>query len=149
METQMKPSLFEQNLIRIIDSYDSLGVYRNFTNEQKIVRSFLLTKEEKQEMDSCGHLSEKYKAQITLFFQAVALTIEQTSGKMVSSILEVNDEGFGRAVLYSGRLVLLSKGLRGTMQFGYTKIEKALKEGEKYVTDGISWIQRYPEIVLL
>lgn len=149
METEISSSLFARNLLRIIDSYDSLGVYRNFTDEEKFNRTFLLSNEEKQQMLSCGHLDEKYKAQIALFFQAVALTIEQQSGKMVSSIIEINDEGFGRAILYSGRLVLISKGLRGTMQFGYTKIEKAIKEGEKYVADGLSWIERYPEIVKL
>ncbi len=147
MEVELVASSFAKNLIRVIDSYDSLGVYRNFTPEQKMARSFLLTNEEKQQMISCGHLDDKYKSQITLFFQAVALTIEEETGKMVSSIMEINDEGFGRAVLYSGRLVLLSKGLRGTMQFGYTKMEKAIKEGEKYVADGCSWIEKYPEVV--
>ncbi|HBI02789.1 MAG TPA: hypothetical protein DDY49_02005 [Paenibacillaceae bacterium] len=33
------------------------------------------------------------------------------------------------------------------MQFGYTKMEKAIKEGEKYVADGCSWIEKYPEVV--
>ncbi|HBI02788.1 MAG TPA: hypothetical protein DDY49_02000 [Paenibacillaceae bacterium] len=103
MEVELVASSFAKNLIRVIDSYDSLGVYRNFTPEQKMARSFLLTNEEKQQMISCGHLDDKYKSQITLFFQAVALTIEEETGKMVSSIMEINDEGFGRAVLYSGR----------------------------------------------
>lgn len=142
-------SVFVDSLAQIIDSYDSLGVYRKFTKEQKIARSFLMTKEEKQQMAACGHVDDKYKAQVTLFFQAVALAVEQRTGKMVSSIVEMNGEGFGRALIYAGRLVLVSKGLRGTQQFSFTDGEKAALEGEKNVTAAIEWLERYPDIAKL
>lgn len=142
-------SPFLVSIVQIIDSYDSLGVYQKLNSEQKLVRSFLLTKEEKEQMESCGQIDEKYKAQVTIFFQAAALTIEQRTGKMVSSIVEMNEEGFGQAMLSAGRLILLSKGLRGTQQFAYTDAERVNKAGEKTITAAIEWIERYPEIVNL
>lgn len=138
---------FLDNLVQIIDSYDSLGAYRKFTKEQKLARAFLSTKEEKEKLLSCGQIDPKYKGQVTVFFQAAALTVEKATGKMVSSIIEINEEGFGRGILYAGRLILVSKGLRGTQQFAFTDIEKAVKEGEKTVASAIEWIQRYPDIV--
>ncbi|WP_027417115.1 DUF269 domain-containing protein [Aneurinibacillus terranovensis] len=142
-------SPFLDCLIKVIDSYDSLGTYRKFTPEQKLKRTFLLSEEEQQQMISCGQMSEKLKAQISLFFQAVALRIEQMTGSIVGSMVELNDEGFGRSLVYSGSLILINKGIRGTQQFSFTQIDKVEKKGESYVKTGLTMLEKYPEIKTL
>ena len=137
------------SIVQIIDSYDSFDVYRNLTSEQKLERSFFLTKEEKEHIESCGHIDEKYRAQVSLFFQAVALTIEKQTGNMVSSVVELNDEGFGQAILFSGRLVLFSMGLRGAQQFAFTAANRVDKKGEKIVEEAVGLIKKFPEIINL
>lgn len=140
---------FLESLLAIVGAHDIYGTYRQLSEEQKLSRFFLITPEERAEMESCGKQLEKSKAQTRLFFQAMALAIEQRTGRMVSSIVELNDDGCGRALLYSGRLVLLCKSIRGASPFAFVETERASKDGEKYIASSIEWLDKYPQISLL
>lgn len=136
---------FRSSLVQIIDAYDMYGTYRNLTCDQKLARSFLLTPEDKKQMDSCGQISERLRTQINLFFQSIALNIERVTNKMVSCIVEMNAEGFGRAIIYTGNLILVNKAIRGTQQFAFTTIEKASKQGEKISEIAVKTLERYSQ----
>lgn len=142
-------SKFLKTLGQVISLNDFKGDYRAQTLEEKITSVFILSPSEKEKMGECGLLPQKVKNQITMFFQAVAFVIEQQCGNMISSMVELNDEGFGRAIIYSGRLVALSKSIRGSQQFVFQNIEKIINEGEAYVNEALALIQQYEEIAKL
>lgn len=137
------------SIVQIIDAYDTFNVYKNLTPQQKLERAFLLSNEERETLESCGHIDEKYRAQITIFFQALALTIEKQIGNTVGSIVELNEEGFGQAVIYSGHLVLISMGLRGTQQFAFSDVIRIEKRGDKMIKSALDIVERFPEILKL
>ena len=46
---------------------------------------------------------------IRLIFQAVALAFEKITGVMCSVVMEMSHEGFGRVVVFTGKIVLCEK----------------------------------------
>jgi probable nitrogen fixation protein len=61
-------------------------------------------------------------------------------------VLDLSHEGFGWALVFSGRLILVSKTLRDAQRFGFDSLEKLNAEGEKLVKKGITLAQRFPEV---
>ncbi|OIJ17296.1 hypothetical protein BKP37_01975 [Anaerobacillus alkalilacustris] len=137
---------FQDSILQIINAYDMYGVFQNLSDEQKLNRAFLLSADEKKQMDSCGQISERLKAQINIFFQAVALNVERKTNKMVSSIVEMNSEGFGRALIYSGNLIMVNKAIRGTQQLAFTNMERACKQGDKISELAVKTLDRYSHL---
>lgn len=142
-------SLFLDSLDKVVQGNDALGLYRNLDVAQRLEQMFLVTPEEKQQTEACGLIDPKVKEKIELFFQAVTYAIEQKSGKLVSSIVELNSEGFGRVILYSGRLILVNKSIRGIQKFTFTELKQLDKAGTQYISNALSWLEKYPEIINL
>ncbi len=65
---------------------------------------------------------------------------------MVSPMMKMHHEGFGRLVLTAGRLVVLNKHMRDVHRFGFESLEKLVTEGEKIVSAGVEMIEKFPEV---
>jgi probable nitrogen fixation protein len=76
----------------------------------------------------------------------VGLSIERASGVMVTPMMKMHHEGFGRIVLIAGRLIVVNKQLRDVHRFGFPSMEKLAEEGEKLVAAGVDMINKYPEV---
>lgn len=61
-------------------------------------------------------------------------------------VIDLSHEGFGWALVFSGRLLLVSKTLRDAQRFGFDSLEKFNEEGEKIVQKGIELARRFPEV---
>ena len=83
---------------------------------------------------------------LELFYNAVGLSIERRSGVMVSPMMKMSHEGFGRLVLMAGRLIVVNKQLRDVHRFGFLTMEILAQEGEKFVTAGLDMINQFPEV---
>jgi probable nitrogen fixation protein len=81
-----------------------------------------------------------------LFYNAIGLAIERATGVMVSPMMKLHHEGFGRLVLTAGRLIVFNKFLRDVHRFGFDSMEKLEAEGERIVTDALEWIEKYPDV---
>ena len=65
---------------------------------------------------------------------------------MVSPMLKMSHEGFGRMVLIGGRLIVVNKQLRDVHRFGFDNMGKLAEEGAKYVEAGIDMIGQFPAV---
>jgi probable nitrogen fixation protein len=83
---------------------------------------------------------------LELFYNAVGLSVERATGIMVSPMMKMHHEGFGRLVLTAGRLVVINKHLRDVHRFGFDSLEKLVAEGEKLVAGAIAMIEKFPEV---
>ena len=81
-----------------------------------------------------------------LFFNAVALSIERATGVMISPMLKMSHEGFGRMVLIGGRLIVVNKQLRDVHRYGFDNLAKLAEEGDKFVKSGIEMIEKFPAV---
>ncbi|SEI20237.1 probable nitrogen fixation protein [Rhizobium tibeticum] len=61
------------------------------------------------------------------FYAAVDLAIEERSDSVVSRTMEISQQGFGRVLFSTKRLVLLSKTLRDAHRFGFNTLANAPK----------------------
>jgi probable nitrogen fixation protein len=111
-----------------------------------LLEPYILTKEKRREMPIISDPDPETLWRMELFYNAVGLAIERVTGVMVSPLMKLHHEGFGRLVLTAGRLIVFNKHLRDAHRFGFESVEKLESEGEKIVADGIAWIEKYPEI---
>jgi probable nitrogen fixation protein len=81
-----------------------------------------------------------------LFFNAVCLSIEKATGVMISPMLKMSHEGFGRMVLIGGRLIVVNKQLRDVHRYGFDNLAKLAEEGDKFVKSGIEMIEKFPDV---
>ncbi|WP_034478440.1 NifX-associated nitrogen fixation protein, partial [Paraburkholderia sprentiae] len=83
---------------------------------------------------------------LELFYSAIAVAIERETGQMVSPMMKVSHEGFGRMVLLAGRLVVVNKQLRDVHRFGFASLEKLAEAGAKLLDEAVEVIRRYPAV---
>lgn len=142
------PLPFENCICSILDAHDRFGLLARKTKEEKLKRNFLLDPESESVKGTsapCGIDAGPVRRQAEIFFKAVAMSVDMRSGIPVCSIVEMDDEGFGRAVVYSGRLVLAAQAWRQG-QFGFTKMEDVCREGERLIAAGLEWLEKYPDM---
>ena len=60
--------------------------------------------------------------------------------------MKLTHEGFGRAVLICGRLVVASRFMRDVHRFGFDSFGKLAAEGEKLVAGALATLQEFPEV---
>jgi probable nitrogen fixation protein len=65
---------------------------------------------------------------------------------MVTPMMKMSHEGFGRIVLIGGRLIVVNKQLRDVHRFGFDSYAKLAEEGEKQVKAGVEMIEKFPEV---
>ena len=115
-------------------------------SDHDLLEPYILTREKRLEIPMMSDPDPETLWRMELFYNAVGLTIERATGVMVSPLIKLHHEGFGRLVLTAGRLIVFNKHLRDVHRFGFDSLERMESEGEKIVAGGIEWIERYPEV---
>ncbi|MFM5891150.1 MAG: NifX-associated nitrogen fixation protein [Dolichospermum sp.] len=136
---------FLKSLVQQIRAQDSYGFYRNWTDEL-ILKPYIVTKQKKREISVEGEVDPATISRINAFFRAVAASIEKETGLISNVVIELGHEGFGWALVFSGRLLLAVKTLRDAHRFGFDSFEKLDEEGSKFVEKGIDLAKRFPEV---
>ena len=72
--------------------------------------------------------------------------MERETGQMVSPMMKMSHEGFGRMVLIAGRLVVVNKQLRDVHRFGFPSLAKLAEAGTKFLEEAIGMIRSYPAV---
>jgi len=141
-------SPFFQELVRQIRAQDSYGFYRNWSDEL-IIKPYIVSKEAKRKLSVEGDVEPATKARILSFDRAIASQIEQKTGLLSQVILDLSHEGFGWALVFSGRLLLVTRTLRDAQRFGFDSLEKLADEGDKLTQKGIELAEKYTEVAKL
>jgi probable nitrogen fixation protein len=143
--TDSLDSPFLKAIVQQFRGQDSYGTYRNWSDEL-LLKPFIVSKQKKREISVEGEVDPMTQARIMAFFRAVAACIEKETGLLSQVVIDLSHEGFGWALVFSGRLLLVTKTLRDAHRFGFDSLEKLAQEGEKFVQSGVSLAQRFPEV---
>ena len=143
--TEILKSPFLKAIVQQFRGQDSYGFYRNWTDEL-ILKPFVVTKQKKREISLEGEVDPVTQARIMAFYRAVAACIEKETGLLSQVVIDLSHEGFGWALVFSGRLLLVTKTLRDAHRFGFDSLEKLAEEGERFVQKGIDLAKRFPEV---
>ncbi|MBD2345618.1 NifX-associated nitrogen fixation protein [Anabaena subtropica] len=144
-ESVVSTSPFLKALVLQIRGQDAYGVYRSWSDDL-LLKGFVVTKQKKREISVQGEVDPVTIARIMSFFKAIAARIEQETGLISQVVLDLSHEGFGWALVFSGRLILTVKTLRDAHRFGFDSLEKLAEEGDRYVERGVDLANRYKEV---
>lgn len=136
---------FMKELIKQWRAQDAHGTWDGKTDAD-LLTPYVLTKEQRRELPIVADPDPETLWRLEIFYSAVGLTIERATGVMVSPMMKMHHEGFGRMVLMAGRLIVVNKQLRDVHRFGFLSMEKLAQEGEKLVAAGVDMIQKFPEV---
>lgn len=134
-----------RELVKQWRAQDAHGVWEGKSDLQ-LLEPYILTREKRREIPIIGDPDPETLWRMELFYNAIGLAIERATGVMVSPMMKVHHEGFGRLVLTAGRLIVVNKQLRDLHRFGFESMEKLAAEGEKLVAAGVEMITKYPEL---
>lgn len=146
-ETPASPmdSAFIKELVKQWRAQDSYGTWEGKSDEQ-LLEPYILDKAKRAEIPIIGDPDPETLWRLELFYAAMGLSIERATKVMVTPMMKMSHEGFGRMVLIAGRLVVVNKQLRDVHRFGFPTMEKLAEEGEKLVNAGVEMITRYPDV---
>ncbi|TIX51634.1 NifX-associated nitrogen fixation protein [Alteraurantiacibacter aquimixticola] len=136
---------FAKDLVAQIRAEDTHGSWDR-KSDMELLEPFIVDKEKRKLIPIIGDPDPDTLWRLELYYGALCLAIEKRCGKMVSPMMKMSHEGFGRMVLICGRLVVLSKSLRDVHRFGFLSMEKLNAEAEKVITSAIAMIERFPEV---
>lgn len=145
MTTVALSSSFLQALATQIRSQDPYGIYRSWSDDL-LLKPYILTKEEKRKIPVDQPVDPVTKGRIVYFYGAIAGQIEKESNRLMQVVVNLNEEGFGWALVFSGKLLVVTRTIRDAQRFGFTSLEQMAEEGEKAIRSGIDLTKRFPEV---
>ncbi len=137
--------LFLGELVTQFRAQDTYGSWDK-KSDVELLEPFILDRDKRRAIPIIGDPDPETLWRIELFYNAVGLAIERQTGAMVTPVMKMHHEGFGRVILCAGRLIVVNKQLRDVHRFGFPTLEQLGKEGAKLVAAGIEMIRRYPEV---
>jgi probable nitrogen fixation protein len=136
---------FMKELIKVWRAQDTHGAWES-KSDLDLLAPYVVDKEARRALPIIGDPDPETIWRLELFFNAVCLMIERATGVMITPMLKMSHEGFGRMVLIGGRLIVVNKQLRDVHRFGFDSFEKLAGEGEKYVQSAIEMIEKFPAV---
>lgn len=133
---------FVDQMIKQLNALDSYGTYEGWS-KAKIVDPLVLTKERKKDIPIIGDPDEITIARVKAYYSALAASIEQETGLMAVSLVNISHEGFGRALIMIGKLIVVDKVLRDIHRFGFRTLEEMCEQSDKLIARAKELIEKY------
>ena len=137
---------FIKEMLRQTRALDSYGQWDGKAPPQ-ILDSYVLTKERKREIPVIGDPDDQIIARVKAFHNAIAVLIEKECKLMAVPFVQLTHEGFGRALIVVGKLVVMDRTLRDVHRFGFESLSKMKTEADKYLSVALEVIGKFPEVV--
>ena len=138
--------LFIQTLVGQVRALDQFGTWVNKSDEDLLQEKYIRTKEDLKNIPIIADIDEMQIKDIRLIFQAVALAFEKITGVMCSVVMEMSHEGFGRVVVFTGKIVLYEKFFKDAHRYSFRTYEDLEKEGEKFLINAQETYDKYKNI---
>jgi probable nitrogen fixation protein len=131
-----------QDLIKQLNAIDTYDSYDGWSNA-RIIDPIVLTKERKREIPVIGDPDELTIARLKAYYNSLATLIEKKTGLMAAPIVNLSHEGFGRALIMVGKLIVVDKILRDTHRFGFASLEDLCEKSDKTLARALELIEKY------
>ncbi|SDX71147.1 probable nitrogen fixation protein [Allochromatium warmingii] len=138
-------SVFIVEMDRQMRAIDSYGQYDKLSTVE-LLDPFVLTKEKKQAIPIIGDPDELVVARIKAFYNAISALIESECGLMAVPLVNLTHEGFGRALITVGKLVVMDRTLRDVHRFGFPSLSKMKDEADKILSVALELIGEHSKV---
>lgn len=135
-------------IVRQMRAIDTYGTYDNMDSAE-IIDPYILTKERKREIPIVGDPDEITLARLKAYYNAISVLIEKRVGLMAVPMVNLTHEGFGRAIIIVGKLIVVDRTLRDVHRFGFPTLEKLKDEVEKLVDKAVTLIEAHRTVAEL
>ncbi len=136
---------FGVEMIRQMRAIDPYGTYDNLSPAE-ILEPFILTKDQKRELPVIGDPDEIVIARIKVFYNAISAMIEKECGLMATPLINLTHEGFGRALITVGKLVVMDRTLRDVHRFSFPSLGKMKDEADKILSVALALIGAHGDV---
>ena len=136
---------FVRALVSLMRAHDSYGVWDRKPDDAVIGR-FVLSPERRRAIPITGDPEPAVLWRLEVFYTAIGLAVSRRTGLDATTLVKVAGEGFGRAMVTVGLLVVVSRPLRDVHRFGFESAEALSSTGEGLVAAALSRIDRFPAI---
>jgi len=143
LETEFIKEMVKQ--MRAIDSY---GTYDGWPVE-RILAPYILTKDQRREIPVIGDPDEQTLSRVKAFYNAISSLIEKECGLMAVPMLNITHEGFGRAFITTGKLVVMDRVVRDVHRYGYESLSKMKDEADKLISAALQIISAHRDVAEL
>jgi probable nitrogen fixation protein len=144
-EDPILESDFAKEMVRQMRAIDTYGSYDEWS-VSKILTPFIMTKEMKRDIPVVGDPDEIIMARVKAFYNAISALIEKECGLMAVPMINLSHEGFGRAIITVGKLVVMDKTLRDVHRFGFPTLSKMKDEADKLLSVALEIIGKHSEV---
>jgi probable nitrogen fixation protein len=93
-----------------------------------------------------GDPDEVVMSRLSAFYNAISAMIEKECGLMAVPMMNITHEGFGRALITVGKLVVMDKTLRDVHRFGFDSLSKMKDEADKLLSVALEIIGLNPKV---
>lgn len=136
---------FVKEMVKQMRALDSYGTYDGWPNE-RVLAPYIVTKDQRREIPVIGDPDEVLLARVKAFYNGLAVLVEKECGLMATSVINITHEGFGRALIIVGKLVVVDRTLRDVHRFGFDSISKMKDEADKILSVALERIGEYPAV---
>jgi probable nitrogen fixation protein len=138
-------SVLMTEMVKQMRAIDTYGTYDTWSTA-KILDPFVMTKERKAEIPIVGDPDEITMARVKAFYNAIASLIEQECKLMAVPLIVLSHEGFGRAIITVGKLVVVDKTLRDVHRFGFKNLSKMKDQADTLLSIALQIISEHPDV---
>lgn len=136
---------FIQEMAKQMRAIDSYGTYDG-AGAGEILAPFVKTKEQRREIPVIGDPDEETLARVKCFYNAIAVLVEKECGHMAVPLVNITHEGFGRALITVGKLVVMDRTVRDVHRFSFDSLSKMKDEADKLLSVALEIVGKYPEV---
>ncbi len=131
-----------QEIVRQMRAADPYGTW----SDELLLKPFVVTKAQKRQISLEGEVDPAVRSRILIYYRAIAALIEKETGLLAQVVLDLNSEGFGWVLVFSGRLLLVVNTLRDAHRFGFESLEQLTEKATALIDKGIQLARTYPEV---
>jgi probable nitrogen fixation protein len=128
--------------LRALDTYDT---YEGWSDE-KIIDPVILTKERKREIPIVGDPDEITLARVKAYYNSIATLVEKQTGLLSVPVINISHEGFGRAFVLCGKLIVVDKVLRDVHRWGFPSLEDMVEKTEQTISKAVALVEQFREV---
>jgi probable nitrogen fixation protein len=136
---------FIKSLCMFIRAQDMSGAWESMSDEE-VLAPYILTKEQRREIPLFGDPDPDILWRVEQYFNAIAMAIENKTGRAIAPIMKIHHEGWGRMILTAGKLVAVNSYMRELHRFGFDSAEAMSAKAQKIIDEGVATIEKYPDV---
>ncbi|MBK1649534.1 NifX-associated nitrogen fixation protein [Rhabdochromatium marinum] len=132
-------------LVRQMRAFDTHGRLENKTNAE-LLDPFILTPERRREIPVVANPDTAILDRLNAFYNTIAAMIESECSLMASPVINLSAEGFGRALILVGKLVVMDRTLRDVHRFGFDSLSKMKDEADKILSVALERVGNHSDV---